>query len=120
MKHVDLPETCSARWGGRPSRAREARQHYSRRGRAARVGRLGQAAAIFDREPSAIPLRYLQTLTEIGAKKNSTIIFPLPLEMLRTMKECVRQAVTSERPVEKLPDDHVRASLLCSTLIRPR
>ena len=48
--------------------------------------KLAQAAAIIDREPAAITLRYLQTLTEIGAEKNSTIIFPLPIEMMRMMK----------------------------------
>jgi hypothetical protein len=39
--------------------------------------------AIIDREPSAIILRYLQTLTEIGAEQNTTVVFPLPLELLR-------------------------------------
>jgi hypothetical protein len=48
--------------------------------------KLAQAAAIIDREPAAITLRYLQTLTEIGAEKNSTIIFSLPIEMMRMMK----------------------------------
>ena len=45
--------------------------------------KLAQAAAIIDREPSAIVLRYLQTLTEIGAEKNTTVVFPLPMELLR-------------------------------------
>jgi len=45
--------------------------------------KLAQAAAIIDREPSAITLRYLQTLTEIGVEKNTTVVFPLPLDLLR-------------------------------------
>ena len=49
--------------------------------------KLAQAAAIIDREPAAITLRYLQTLTEIAAEKNSTILFPLPLELLRMLKD---------------------------------
>jgi len=45
--------------------------------------KLAQAAAIIGREPAAIQLRYLQTLTEIAAEKNSTIIFPLPIELFK-------------------------------------
>jgi regulator of protease activity HflC (stomatin/prohibitin superfamily) len=49
--------------------------------------KLSQAANVIDREPLAITLRYLQTLTEISAEKNSTIIFPLPLDLLRIIKD---------------------------------
>jgi regulator of protease activity HflC (stomatin/prohibitin superfamily) len=45
--------------------------------------KLASAAAILGREPSALQLRYLQTLIEIGAEQNSTIVFPLPLDMLK-------------------------------------
>ncbi|MFH1169719.1 MAG: slipin family protein [Chloroflexota bacterium] len=45
--------------------------------------KLTQAAAVIGREPSAIQLRYLATLTEIASEKNSTILFPLPIEFLR-------------------------------------
>jgi regulator of protease activity HflC (stomatin/prohibitin superfamily) len=45
--------------------------------------KLTQAAAVIGREPSAIQLRYLATLTEIASEKNSTIIFPLPIEFLK-------------------------------------
>ena len=45
--------------------------------------KLTQAAAVIGREPAAIQLRYLSTLTEIASEKNSTIIFPLPIELFR-------------------------------------
>jgi len=45
--------------------------------------KLAQAAAIIGREPAAIQLRFLSTLTEIASEKNSTIIFPIPMEFLR-------------------------------------
>jgi regulator of protease activity HflC (stomatin/prohibitin superfamily) len=45
--------------------------------------KLTQAAAVIGREPAAIQLRYLSTLTEIASEKNSTIIFPLPIELLK-------------------------------------
>jgi hypothetical protein len=48
--------------------------------------KLAQAAAIIDREPAAITLRCLRTLTQIGAENNSRIIFRLPREMMRIMK----------------------------------
>jgi hypothetical protein len=47
---------------------------------------LVRAAAVFAAEPITITLRYLQTLTEIASEKNSTIIFPLPIELLNFLK----------------------------------
>jgi hypothetical protein len=44
--------------------------------------KLRQAATIIAEEPVTITLRYLQTLTEIASEKNSTVIFPLPIELL--------------------------------------
>ena len=49
--------------------------------------KLSQAARVIAAEPVAITLRYLQTLTEIAAEKNSTIIFPLPIEMLHLLRQ---------------------------------
>ena len=46
---------------------------------------LKEAADVINSSPVALQLRYLQTLTTISAEKNSTIIFPIPLEMLRTL-----------------------------------
>ena len=48
--------------------------------------KLSQAAAVMEKEPLAITLRYLQTLTEIAAEQNSTIIFPLPIDLLRMLR----------------------------------
>lgn len=44
---------------------------------------LKEAAEVIAESPSALQLRYLQTLTSIAAEKNSTIVFPLPLELMR-------------------------------------
>ena len=43
---------------------------------------LAAAAAVIGSQPAALQLRYLQTLTEIAAEKNSTIVFPLPIDLL--------------------------------------
>jgi erythrocyte band 7 integral membrane protein len=48
---------------------------------------LKQAADVINQSPVALQLRYLQTLTSISAEKNSTIIFPIPIEMLRGLSK---------------------------------
>ena len=86
VKHVDLPENMQRAMGRQAEAEREKRAKIIHAaGELEASAKLAQAANMIATEPVAITLRYLQTLTEIGAEKNSTIIFPLPLEMLRTM-----------------------------------
>jgi regulator of protease activity HflC (stomatin/prohibitin superfamily) len=47
--------------------------------------KLGMAAEVLQRQPAAIQLRYLQTLVEIGTEKNTTVVFPLPIDMISSM-----------------------------------
>jgi hypothetical protein len=47
--------------------------------------KLAMAAEVIQKQPAALQLRYLQTLVEIGAEKNSTIVFPLPLDILSSL-----------------------------------
>ena len=62
--------------------------------------KLSQAAGVIATEPIAITLRYLQTLTEIAAEKNSTIIFPLPIEMLHLLQAATAKNVAARvRPL---------------------
>ena len=49
--------------------------------------KLGEAAAVISKDPIALQLRYLQTLTEIGTDKNTTIVFPLPIDLLTAFKK---------------------------------
>ncbi|HET8734477.1 MAG TPA: slipin family protein, partial [Anaeromyxobacteraceae bacterium] len=49
--------------------------------------KLGQAADVIARSPGALQLRYLQTLVEISAEKNSTIVFPLPIDIVKPFLE---------------------------------
>jgi regulator of protease activity HflC (stomatin/prohibitin superfamily) len=44
--------------------------------------RLAEAAGVINKEPLALQLRYLQTLTEIGVEKNTTVIFPVPIDII--------------------------------------
>ncbi len=49
--------------------------------------KLGQAAKVLAVEPTALQLRYLQTLAEIASEKNSTIIFPVPIDLIKMFLE---------------------------------
>jgi regulator of protease activity HflC (stomatin/prohibitin superfamily) len=63
---------------------------------------LAQAAKVLNSQPSALQLRYLQTLTEIAVEKNSTIIFPLPIDLIKPLMETMRDQtrVSVREPVE--------------------
>ncbi len=86
LKHVDLPQDMQRAMARQAEAEREKRAKIIHaEGELIASEKLAQAAAILDRQPSAITLRYLQTLSEIASEQNSTIIFPLPIDMLRLM-----------------------------------
>ena len=58
------------------------------------------AAAILSSIPAAMQLRYLQTLTEIGAEQNSTIIFPMPIDIIKPFLDLQDAALASRRLTE--------------------
>jgi len=88
VKHVDLPADMQRAIAKQAEAEREKRaKMIHAEGELSASEKLAQAAAVINREPLAITLRYLQTLTEISAEKNSTIIFPLPIDLLRVIKE---------------------------------
>jgi regulator of protease activity HflC (stomatin/prohibitin superfamily) len=83
VKHVDLPPDMQR------AMARQAEAEREKRGKIIHAAgeleaseKLTQAATIIATQPITITLRYLQTLTEIASEKNSTIIFPLPIDLL--------------------------------------
>jgi regulator of protease activity HflC (stomatin/prohibitin superfamily) len=83
IKSVDLPEMMQRAMARQAEAEREKRAkiiHAEGEFEASR--RLSEAAAIIATEPVALQLRYLQTLTEIGVEKNTTIVFPLPIDIL--------------------------------------
>lgn len=84
IKDVELPETLKRAMAKQAEAEREKRAKIIHaEGELQASDKLTQAAAIIGREPTSIQLRYLQTLTEIAVEKNSTILFPVPLELLR-------------------------------------
>jgi regulator of protease activity HflC (stomatin/prohibitin superfamily) len=93
VKHVDLPENMQRAMARQAEAEREKRAKIIHaEGELLASEQLAQAARVIAAAPSAITLRYLQTLTEIAAEKNSTIIFPLPIEMLHLL-----QAATAKK-----------------------
>jgi regulator of protease activity HflC (stomatin/prohibitin superfamily) len=93
VKHVDLPDNMQRAMARQAEAEREKRAKIIHAaGELEASAKLSQAAGVIATEPVAITLRYLQTLTEIAAEKNSTIIFPLPIEMLHLL-----QAATAKK-----------------------
>src|SRR3984885_10654854 len=83
VKQVDLPQEMQRAIAAQAEAERERRAKIiSAEGEFQASEKLAQAAAVLNREPVAITLRYLQTLIEIGSEQNTTIVFPLPLELL--------------------------------------
>lgn len=84
VKHVDLPEDMQR------VMAKEAEAERDRRAKIIRADaefqaatKLSEAAQIIDKHPTALQLRYLQTLGDIAIENNSTVVFPIPLDMLK-------------------------------------
>ena len=84
MKHVDLPDTMVRAIAKQAEAEREKRAKIIHaEGEYQASDKLTKAADIISTNPQALQLRFLGTLTEIATEKNSTIIFPLPLELLK-------------------------------------
>lgn len=83
VKQVDLPQEMQRAIAAQAEAERERRAKIiAAEGEFQASAKLAEAAAVLNREPAAITLRYLQTLIEIGAEKNTTVVFPLPLDLL--------------------------------------
>jgi regulator of protease activity HflC (stomatin/prohibitin superfamily) len=96
VKHVDLPADMQRAMARQAEAEREKRAKIIHAaGELEASEKLSQAAHVIASEPVAITLRYLQTLTEIGSEQNSTIVFPLPVEMLRAF---VQSSAQTPRP----------------------
>ncbi len=84
VKDVDLPENMKRAMARQAEAERERRAKViNAQGELQASETLAQAARTLAAEPSAMQLRYLQTVTEIAAENNSTTIFPIPIEMIR-------------------------------------
>jgi regulator of protease activity HflC (stomatin/prohibitin superfamily) len=85
VKQVDLPQEMQRAMARQAEAEREKRAKIIHAaGELEASAKLAEAATVIARNPVTLQLRYLQTLTEISAEKNSTILFPVPIEMFRT------------------------------------
>ena len=83
VKQVDIPENMQRAIARQAEAERERRAKIIHaEGEFEASTKLAEAAAVLEKEPVSIQLRYLQTLTEIGVEKNTTVIFPLPIDMI--------------------------------------
>lgn len=84
VKDVELPESMRRAMGRQAEAERERRSKVIHAiGEKEAAQSLGEAAAILDVHPAAMQLRVLSTMVEVSAEKNSTLIFPVPVELLR-------------------------------------
>jgi regulator of protease activity HflC (stomatin/prohibitin superfamily) len=79
--------------------------------------RLRDAADVISGNPAALQLRYLQTLTEIGAQQNSTVVFPLPMDMVKPFVDALQSS--DQRAVKQSESTETISSSRSPTLTRP-
>ena len=88
VKQVDLPQEMQRAMAKQAEAEREKRAKIIHAdGEFQASEKLAQAATVISREPVALQLRYLQTLTEIGVEKNTTVIFPIPIDILEAFQK---------------------------------
>ncbi len=68
--------------------------------------KLAMAAEVIQRQPAALQLRYLQTLVEIGTEKNTTIVFPLPIDIIASLGRALDHVANAKGPGAGTPDKH--------------
>jgi regulator of protease activity HflC (stomatin/prohibitin superfamily) len=96
IKDVELPATMQRAMAKQAEAEREKRAKIIHaEGELQASSQLAQAANIIASQPNALQLRYLQTLTEIAVEKNSTIVFPLPIDIIEPMIELMKRSAHS-------------------------
>ena len=93
VKAVDLPQEMQRAMAKQAEAEREKRAKIIHAdGEFQAAGKLADAAQVIARQPVALQLRYLQTLTEIGVEKNNTLVFPLPVNLIDAIMSLKKQA----------------------------
>ena len=91
IKDVEIPEDMQHAIARQAEAERERRAKIiNAEGEAQAAAKLGEAADVISRNPVTIQLRYLQTLLEIGSEQNSTVVFPLPIDLIGPLMQAVR------------------------------
>ena len=96
IKDVEIPERMQHAIARQAEAERERRAKIiNAEGEAQAATRLADAAEVIGRNPTTLQLRYLQTLREIGATQNSTVVFPMPIDLIKPMLEAMRTSQSS-------------------------
>jgi regulator of protease activity HflC (stomatin/prohibitin superfamily) len=104
VKDVELPATMQRAMARQAEAEREKRARVLlAQGEYQAAQTLADAAALISKEPAALQLRYLQTLIEIGVDKNTTIVFPLPIDLVEPLTEMMRKFGGTSGATENAP-----------------
>jgi hypothetical protein len=102
IKDVGIPQNMQRAMARQAEAERERRAKIiNAEGEFQAAARLAQAADVISQNPTTIQLRYLQTLSEIGINQNSTVVFPLPMDLISPLLNAVK----------KQPEEAARAEL---------
>jgi regulator of protease activity HflC (stomatin/prohibitin superfamily) len=102
VKQVDLAEQMIRAIARQAEAERERRAKIIHaEGEYSAAAKLAMAAEVIQRQPVAIQLRYLQTLVEIGTEKNTTIVFPLPLDILSSLDRALSRVGEPSKPANQ-------------------
>ena len=97
LKHIDLPTDMQRAMARQAEDERERRAKViNAEGEFQAAAKLSEASVIIEKHPIALQLRYLQTMAEISTESNSTIIFPLPIELFRPFLSLLEKEVTDK------------------------
>lgn len=100
VKQVDMPESMLRAMAKQAEAEREKRSKIIHaEGEFSAAQRLVDAAHLLASEPTSIQLRYLQTLTEIGVEKNTTIVFPIPIDLMEGLNKLLNKSNKEREPV---------------------
>jgi regulator of protease activity HflC (stomatin/prohibitin superfamily) len=98
IKDVEIPERMQHAIARQAEAERERRAKIiNAEGEFQAASRLGEAADVISRNPVTLQLRYLQTLREIGGEGNSTVVFPVPIDLIKPLVDAVSQAGTAQQ-----------------------
>ncbi len=103
VKHVDLPEVMKRAMAKQAEAERERRAKVIHaEGESQAAGKLREAAETIEGHPMAMQMRFLQTLADVGAENNTTIVFPVPIDLLSPFTQV---ATTNGQPRPREPQD---------------
>jgi regulator of protease activity HflC (stomatin/prohibitin superfamily) len=118
IKDVEIPQQMqhAMALGAQAERERRAKIIHAE-GEFQASERLRDAADVISGNPASLQLRYLQTLTEIGANQNSTVVFPLPLDVIKPFLDVLH--TSDQRAVNRSPETETISSSRSPSLTRP-